>query len=218
MNKVNELGKKLNPYKSIILLLISWALYYVMNGSYIATFVPFTLNLIACGMILWDGIGIIKTIYYMRDRLKAWVYWLALVVFGSMMVALGAGFVMNVATVTTSINIYEGAENKAPQQGVVYVTYNPDCEFCKKSHSNMLRAVSAYQRGHVEQVQVVNLKHKTKLADELNKRLDHYGSIVKFDNKGTLHETMYTMGTKDGEPVSNTASDIYDRIGKVATQ
>ena len=74
MNKVNELGKKLNPYKSIILLLISWALYYMMNGSYIATFVPFTLNLIACGMILWDGIGIIKTIYYMRDRLKAWVY------------------------------------------------------------------------------------------------------------------------------------------------
>ncbi len=36
------------------------------------------LNLIACGMILWDGIILSKTIYHMRDRLKAWVYWLAL--------------------------------------------------------------------------------------------------------------------------------------------
>lgn len=218
LTKINDFSKKLTPYKSLILLLLSWVLSRVMNGSYVATFVPFTLNLIACCMIIYDGIEILRTIVNVGHKLKTWVYWLSIILFGLMTLTISAGVVINLATVTTTINMYEGQESKSAQPDVIYVTYNPNCEFCEKSHKNMLRAVAAYSRTHSTHVQVVNLKNNTKLAKELDGRLDHYGSIVKFDKKGTLHETMYTTGNKEGEPVANTASDIYDRIGKVDKQ
>lgn len=115
-------------------------------------------------------------------------------------------------------NMFVANESQEMEKEVIYVTYHDECEYCNASYKNMLKATTIYANTHFKSIRVVNLNKDTVLAKQLTEKLDHYGSVAYMKDDGTLHEIAYTIGDKDGNPLSNSANDIYNRIEKVVSE
>lgn len=97
-------------------------------------------------------------------------------------------------------------------ENVVYITYNHDCENCKKSYDSVRRAAFIYNTNHpLSKIEIVNLKDNTRLARDLSSSLEHYGTITKATKK-ELYEYGYSLADSEGNPVANTPDFIYDKI------
>lgn len=113
----------------------------------------------------------------------------------------------------TLIPSYEEHDiQKGVQEGVIYLTYNHDCEYCKKSYDAIKRSAFVYNSSHpFTKVQIVNLKDDTRLARDLSNSLEHYGTISKATKKD-LYEIGYSLADSEGNPISNTPDYIYEKI------
>ena len=106
----------------------------------------------------------------------------------------------------------EHDKQKGVQEDVIYLTYNHDCEYCKKSYDAVKRSAFVYNSSHpVTKVQIVNLKDNTRLAHDLSDSLEHYGTISKATKKD-LYEIGYSLSDSEGNPISNTPDYLYDKI------
>lgn len=89
--------------------------------------------------------------------------------------------------------------------GVVYVTYSPKCNFCKKAEPARNAAVNLYNNTHTKQVKTVNIDENTKLAKDIKKHLKYKGMfIVQTDKNKRLITTTkpYTTGIKKNGKVT----------------
>lgn len=103
-------------------------------------------------------------------------------------------------------------KQKGVQEDVIYLTYNHDCENCKKSYDAVKRAAFVYNSSHpFNKVQIVNLKDNTRVARDLSDSLQNYGTISKATEKD-LYEFGYSLADSEGNPVSNTPDYIYKKI------
>lgn len=92
-----------------------------------------------------------------------------------------------------------------------YVTYSPECPYCKVSHMQMARSVQAYNETHVDKVVLVNLDKKDRTATSLKKMIPHMGEVVRIDKRGVLSQHVYTVGNKKG-PVAPSTDYVYGLI------
>lgn len=211
-----QIKHTLHSLVPLFLLLLASLIQWIFNKSYIQAIVTGTLYSFALMYITWVIIQATKKIYTRRHEFKKSISYLFLGVLVTLSTVMVGVTGLQVLQMVHPINIYTVSEDNDPEQGVIYVTHNTECEYCNVSKESMLRAVRAYGQGHPTKVRVVNLHNDTKLAKKLDEMVDHYGSIVKIDKDGTLHETMYTLSDLDGNPVPNTPGDIYERMVKVS--
>ena len=171
-------------------------------------------------VMIYLSISLIFILYkwYTKIDTKNIKQWL---LFG-MVALLGTAYLAATTISTTQLfyptNKFVANESKEMEKGVIYVTYHDECEYCKASYKNMLKATTIYANTHFKSIRVVNLNKDTELAKQLTEKLDHYGSVAYLKDDGTLHEIAYTIGDKDGNPLPNSANDIYNRIEKVVSE
>ena len=171
-------------------------------------------------VMIYLSISLIFILYkwYTKIDTKNIKQWL---LFG-MVALLGTAYLAATTILTTQLfyptNKFIANESKEMEKGVIYVTYHDECEYCKASYKNMLKATTIYANTHFKSIRVVNLNKDTELAKQLTEKLDHYGSVAYLKDDGTLHEIAYTIGDKDGNPLPNSANDIYNRIEKVVSE
>ncbi|RKV68398.1 MAG: hypothetical protein D8H99_64635 [Streptococcus sp.] len=171
-------------------------------------------------VMIYLSISLIFILYkwYTKIDTKNIKQWL---LFG-MVALLGTAYLAATTISTTQLfyptNKFIANESKEMEKGVIYVTYHDECEYCKASYKNMLKATTIYANTHFKSIRVVNLNKDTELAKQLTEKLDHYGSVAYLKDDGTLHEIAYTIGDKDGNPLPNSANDIYNRIEKVVSE
>ncbi len=162
---------------------------------------------------LWDGIGTSKLFITTRDRLKAWVYWSALVVFGSDdATALGASVLLSECS-----KWWQQVSHPCSCTGAL--SLRPDLQpWLLKSQQHVTKSgISLSTRAYGTRTSC-DLKHKTKTTDELTTIGTIKGSIVTPITREPRNHVHHGY-QKDGRTGIITASDIYDRgIGKVATQ
>lgn len=218
MKFMKILWNVLKSFKNAILLSLIVIFQYTFTQSYTMTLFSSTAFVIVGLLAAWDVVKVMKRLLAMKDEAGKVPYYTMWVVLSIAALLIVVPLSISAASLATPINLYETTKETEPEKDVIYVTYHPDCEYCKASYSNMIRAVRSYHNSHLRQIRTVDLSKSTPLADYLNERLDHYGSILKVDGEGTLHESMYTTGDKDGNPVANTPTNIYNRIDKVATE
>lgn len=171
-------------------------------------------------VMIYLSISLIFILYkwYTKIDTKNIKQWL---LFG-MVALLGTAYLAATTISTTQLfyptNKFIANESKEMEKGVIYITYHDECEYCKASYKNMLKATTIYANTHFKSIRVVNLNKDTELAKQLTEKLDHYGSVAYLKDDGTLHEIAYTIGDKDGNPLPNSANDIYNRIEKVVSE
>ena len=218
MKIMKILWNVLKSFKNAIFLSLIIIFQYTFAQSYTMTLFSSTAFVIVGLLAVWDVIKIMKRLRNLKGEASNTAYYSMWVVLSIAALLVIVPMGISAASLATPINFYETTKESEPETDVIYVTYHPDCEYCKASHNNMIRAVRSYHNTHLRQIRTVDLSKSTPLANYLNERLDHYGSILKVDSEGTLHESMYTTGDKDGNPVANTPTNIYNRIEKVATE
>lgn len=157
-----------------------------------------------------------KHILYRRERIEVELpqkcLWLSAVVL-SICVILSNGLML--ISLIKPFNLYTTDTKANIKENVLYVTTNSDCIYCQVSYENMLRAVQVYSDIKGADVRVVQLNENTPLSKALNKRVDHYGSILRIDKSKMQYETAYTLANQEGKPIKNTASNIYQMLEKV---
>lgn len=106
------------------------------------------------------------------------------------------------------------------KKDTVYVTWNPNCDYCKISHSAMNYAVNAYKLKHpTQKVQVVEIDDEkdelTPLAKGLDHAQEHFGSVTRLRGENNVvDERPYTMQDENGTPLAQSPDYIYDLIKK----
>ena len=218
MEQLKNVWKYIKTFRNVLLLVLVLILKYTVNQNYFLTLVTSTLHLIVISLILWDTVVIFQRLRTLKDEVQRWLYNTVGAILIGLFVVIGLSAVVSAVSLAYPINVYTANENKEPESNVIYMTYDPNCEYCKASHTNMLRAARAYADSHLVKVRVVDLSKDTTISQKLNEALDHVGSIVRYDEQGTLHETMYTIGDKDGNPLANSPTNIYGRIQKVGSE
>ena len=189
----------------------------VFNPSYPVTLLLVYLKHVVLIYLSILLIWIAYKVYHMMDKTKI-KHWLLL----GFVAIVGAAYLAATTVSTKQLfyptNMFMTNESQEMEKGVIYVTYHDECEYCKASYKNMLKATTIYANTHVKSIRVVNLNNDSVLSKQLNEKLDHYGSVAYLKEDGTLHEIAYTIGDKDGNPLPNSANDIYKRIEKVVSE
>lgn len=209
----NRLKKILIVGGPIVAVIAVHIIQLLFNKTYVWTIITETLSLFAVVYIACTLIYLTTKIYKLRWLISKPSLYIVLAI-ASLFSVVDSG--LQASQLASPINIYTGTEDVDPETDTIYVTHNTECEYCKASYHNMIRAVRSYSDSHLSKIQVVDLHDNTNLANKLNNLVDHNGSIVRIDKNGTLHEIMYTTADKDGNPIPNTPNDIYNRIMKVS--
>lgn len=104
------------------------------------------------------------------------------------------------------------------KKDTVYVTWNPNCEYCKISHSAMNYAVNTYKLKHpTQKIQVVEIDDEkdelTPLAKGLDHAQEHFGSVTRLRGENNVvDERPYTMQDENGTPLAQSPDYIYELI------
>lgn len=213
MNK--EIKRVLKAFLPLFVLLGAYIIQWTINKTYLQTVITGALLFFVMIYLSFSIVGSTKGVFAIRHDLGKKIYYPIITFMVVLSVFMTGVTTLQAVQLTHPVNIYTANESHDPEPETIYVTHNTECEYCNASYRNMLRAVRGYSQGHIAKIQVVNLNDDTRLAKKLNELVDHYGSIVKIDKNGTLHEVMYTTADKDENPISNTPTDIYNRIAKV---
>lgn len=171
-------------------------------------------------VMIYLSISLIFILYkwYIKIDTKNIKHWLLFGVVASLGTAYLAATTVSTKQLFYPTNMFVANESQEMEKGIIYVTYHDECEYCNASYKNMLKATTIYANTHFKSIRVVNLNKDTVLAKQLTEKLDHYGSVAYMKDDGTLHEIAYTIGDKDGNPLPNSANDIYNRIEKVVSE
>lgn len=222
LKKIKEMAEsglsKVTPFATLGFLIISMVISHYFHHTYMAALLGCSLTLAAYLLFLKDNFSIARLLMvYRRDIAR-----LPLMVTACVNGLIALGFLMTFAVSLTRLTIperfptlYRTEVDAQLQPNQVYVTYATGCDGCELNYTAMMKAVAAYNETHWAHAQVVDLKQDTPLAKALNDKVDHYGSVIKVDDQQTVHESAYTLSNAQGEPRSNTVSDIYARIVKV---
>lgn len=171
-------------------------------------------------VMIYLSISLIFILYkwYTKIDTKNIKHWLLFGVVALLGTAYLAATTVSTKQLFYPTNMFVANESQEMEKGIIYVTYHNECEYCNASYKNMLKATTIYANTHFKSIRVVNLNKDTVLAKQLTEKLDHYGSVAYMKDDGTLHEIAYTIGDKDGNPLPNSANDIYNRIEKVVSE
>lgn len=113
----------------------------------------------------------------------------------------------------------EGNESKTMEMDKTYVTYVPDCSFCRASEVPVAIAVNFYNRAHpYDKLQMVNRKGTTPLAKDLYKNTELNGTIIHKGGKPdkiNYTKAIYTRNV-EGIPATNNIHNIYSKLKRVS--
>ena len=211
--------KMLNNWKWTILLIISAIAMTIFNKTYTMGLLTYAFHIGITVGVIWEGFKALKLINDRKEELPNKVFILSHVALIPLLLIIASNVVMFVWGLISPLETTSVDAKDSLEPGTTYVVYNTDCAYCNASQSNMLRAVSLYNRTHFgKKIKTADVQKHTPVSEKFDSQIDHYGSIVKVDENGALHEAVYTIGDKDGNPLSNSPSNIYERIQKVVNE
>ena len=211
--------KILSNWKWTILLIISSIATTILNQTYTIGLFTYTFYIGVTIGVIWEGCRVLRLVYDKRGEISGKIIALCYVALVPLLLIVASNVVMFLWGLVFPFEATSVSDKDSLEPGVTYVVYNTDCAYCNASQSNMLRAVSLYNATHVgKKIKTVNVQKHTPVSEKFDVQIDHYGSIVKVDESGALHEVVYTIGDKDGNPLSNSPSNIYERIQKVVNE
>ncbi len=211
--------KMLNNWKWTILLIISAIAVTIFNKTYTIGLLTYAFHIGVTVGVIWEGCRALKLLYYRKDELSKKTIVISYLALIPLLLIIASNVVMFVWGLVAPVETTSVSDKDSVEPGVTYVVYNTDCAYCNASQSNMLRAVNLYNRTHSgKKIKTVDVQKHTPVSEKFDGQIDHYGSIVKVDENGALHEAVYTIGDKDGNPLSNSPSNIYERIQKVVNE
>ena len=211
--------KMLNNWKWTILLIISAIAVTIFNKTYTIGLLTYAFHIGVTVGVIWEGCRALKLLYYRKDELSKKTIVISYLALIPLLLIIASNVVMFVWGLVAPVETTSVSDKDSLEPGTTYVVYNTDCAYCNASQSNMLRAVSLYNRTHFgKKIKTADVQKHTPVSEKFDSQIDHYGSIVKVDENGALHEAVYTIGDKDGNPLSNSPSNIYERIKKVVNE
>ena len=211
--------KTLSNWKWTILLIISTIAITIFNKTYTAGLLTYTFYIGVTVGVIWEGSRALKLLYDRRGDLSKNTIIISYVTLIPLLLIMAFNVITFVWGLMSPIETTSVSTKDSLEPGTTYVVYNTDCAYCNASQSNMLRAVNLYNRTHFsKKIKTVDVQKHTPVSEKFDVQIDHYGSIVKVDENGALHEAVYTIGDKDGNPLSNSPSNIYERIQKVVNE
>ena len=216
MQKIQTLLKNNNTLFSLLIItFIGLLMSRLFGESYLGAVLTNIFYLVAVVLTVIMMVQLFPKRWHYEQKPIKYIFTLLWGILTTLMVII---FISEVINWITPYRNHSTDENTSIKSGQIYVTHHSDCEFCQVSNANMKRAVELYNITHTKDVVVVDVKHDTKLAKELDTRIEHYGSIIIVDKDGDQHTLQYTTGNLKGEPVSNSSRNIYERIQKVVEQ
>lgn len=211
--------KKLNDFKWLIFLIIATIIPYLVNQTYTIALLTHTLYMGVTLVIAWRAVATLKTVYDAKNEISNKIRIAIYVILVPLVLAMVTAVTLFIWGLVAPFETTGVGDNDNLEPGVTYVVYNEDCAYCNASQANMLRAVNIYNATHFgTKIKTVDVKKRTPVSEKFDVQIDHYGSIVKVDDSGALHEVVYTVGDKDGNPLANSPSNIYERIKKVVNE
>ena len=211
--------KTLSNWKWTILLVISSIATVIFNQTYTIGLLTYTFYTGVTVGVIWEGYQALKLIHDRKSELPKNTVIISYALLVPLLLIIVSNVVMFLWGLVAPFETTGVSDKDSLEPGVTYVVYNTDCAYCNASQANMLRAVSLYNKTHFgKKIKTVDVQKHTPVSEKFDVQIDHYGSIVKVDESGALHEAVYTIGDKDGNPLSNSPSNIYERIQKVVNE
>lgn len=211
--------KTLSNWKWTILLVISSIATVIFNQTYTIGLLTYTFYTGVTVGVIWEGYQALKLIHDRKSELPKNTVIISYALLVPLLLIIVSNVVMFLWGLVAPFETTGVSDKDSLEPGVTYVVYNTDCAYCNASQANMLRAVSLYNQTHFgKKIKTVDVQKHTPVSEKFDVQIDHYGSIVKVDESEALHEAVYTIGDKDGNPLSNSPSNIYERIQKVVNE
>lgn len=211
--------KRLNDFKWVIFLIVASIATCIFNQTYTIALLTHTLYMGVILVIVWRAVVTLKTIYDSQNEISNKIKIAIYAILTPLVLAMLTAVTLFIWGLIAPFETTGVGDNDKLEPGVTYVVYNEDCAYCNASQANMLRAVNIYNATHFgTKIKTVDVKKRTPVSEKFDVQIDHYGSIVKVDDSGALHEVVYTVGDKDGNPLANSPSNIYERIKKVVNE